>query len=96
MIMVDLTKLNDEELRTVIGGVSVNGIVYKYSINTLLKCEGTEETIVAKILNYAVIDGCPAYEVEGTKSFKYYSGTETLTGTLKESFFDSNNYYPMA
>lgn len=93
--MVDSKVLNDEELKKVTGGVEVNGLTYKYEIGTFLKCESSTEKIIAEILNHAVLDGCPAYNLSGTK---YYAGstyTDSLQATLKESFLDKNGYYPM-
>lgn len=93
--MVDSKVLNDEELKKVTGGVEVNGLTYKYEIGTFLKCESSTEKIIVEILNYAVLDGCPAYDLLGTKYYINTTYTDSLQATLKESFLDKSNYFPM-
>ena len=47
--MTKVNELKDDELKTVTGGVLVNGIEYKYSIGTKLICCGvikSEELVI--------------------------------------------------
>lgn len=88
-------ELKDEELKEVSGGIVVNGITYKYAKDTVLKTQGSEETIIAKVLNYAVINGGPAYELDATKYFVGTTYTQTLQGTLEERFLDLAGYVPV-
>ena len=92
--MTKVNELKDDELKTVSGGVSVNGIEYKYSIGTKLICCGENESIIAEILDHAVINGAPAYLLDATKNFLYSSESETMQATLEEAFLDKAGYVP--
>lgn len=92
--MTKLNELKDDELKAVSGGVSVNGIEYKYPIGTKLICFGEKESIIAEILDHAVINGAPAYLLDATKNYIYSPESESIQATLEESFLDKAGYVP--
>ena len=91
--MEDKRELSDVKLEEVSGGAKANGIEYKYSKGTKLRMDGMEEYIIAEVLDYAVINGCAAYELNGTKYFISSTYTQSMQCTLEESFLDNAGYY---
>lgn len=91
--MTNIRELNDKELENVTGGIEVNGINYKYTKGTRLRSDGQQEYIIAEVLEYAVIDGYPAYELYGTTYIKDTNESASMQGIVRESVLDSGGYY---